>query len=219
VTRRLLLVAAALAVLVSAATAFAASLTVTSSRLTSFSGATSVPTTTCTINPAADSYVSNALLDGNSNFGGATLLHVSGGGTDKRTFLRFDLSSCSPAIPTTAEVKSASLRLVLTTAPGQSRTYAAHLVSASWVEGSITFNNQPGIGTSSGTVVTGTTNGVTLVWTVTADVQAFANTPSSNNGWRIADSDESGVLGSQEGRFASRESASNKPQLVVVYYP
>jgi hypothetical protein len=92
-------------------------------------------------------------------------------------------------------------------------------VSASWAEGTITWNNQPGVGTSSGTVVTGTTNGATLVWTVTSDVQAFANTPSSNNGWRIADTDESGLIGSQEGRFASRESASNKPQLVVVYYP
>ena len=213
--RKLLVIAAASVVLVSAATAFAASLTVTSSRLTSFSGATSVPTSTCTLNPSADSYVSDGLLEGNSNFGGATTLQVSGGSTDKRTFVRFDLASC---LPSTAEIKSATLRLVLTTAPGQNRTYETTRVSASWAEGSITWNNQPGVGVSSGTVATGTTSGVTREWTVSSDVQAFTNGTATNNGWRIADTDESGLLGSQEGRFGSRESAS-KPEIVVVYYP
>jgi hypothetical protein len=214
VTRKFLAIAAALALLCCAATAFAASLTVNSSRLTSFSVATTVPTSTCTRNPSADSYVSNGLLQGDSNFGGATELHVSGGGTDKRTFVHFDLS----CLPSTAEVKSAKLRLVLSTAPGQSRTYVANRVSASWVEGSITWNNKPAVGVSSGNVVTGTTNGVTLEWTVTSDVQAFANGSATNNGWQIADTDESGLVGSQEGRFGSRESAS-KPEVVVVYYP
>jgi hypothetical protein len=214
VSRKLLAVAAAFAVLFSAATAFAASLTVNSSRLTSFTGATTVPTSTCTRNPTADSYVSNGLFQGDSNFGGETTLQVSGGGTDKRTFVRFDLS----CLPSTAEVKSAKLRLVLSTAPSQSRTYVANRVSASWVEGSITWNNAPAVGVSSGNVATGTTNGVTLEWTVTTDVQAFANGSATNNGWRIADTDESGIITSQEGRFASRESAS-KPEVVVIYYP
>ena len=214
-SRKLLLVAAALTVFVSAATAFAASLTVTPSRLTSFSGATSVPTSTCTLNPAADSYGSNGLLQGDTNFGGATELHVSGGATDKRTFVRFNLASC---LPSTAEIKSAKLRLTLSTAPGQSRTYAAHRVSASWAEGSITWNNQPAIGVSSGTLATGTTNGVILEWTVTSDVQAFTNGTATNNGWRIADTDESGLLSSQEGRFGSREGTA-KPEVVVIYYP
>jgi hypothetical protein len=213
--RRLILVAVAVAIPVAAVSAFATSLLVTSSRLTSFSGPTSVPTTTSPFGAAADSYVSNALLEGGSNFGGATQLHVSGGGTDKRSFVRFNLAS----VPSTAEVKSATLRLVLTTAPSASRTYAAHRVSASWVEGSITWNNQPAVGVSSGTVATGTTNGVTLQWTVTSDVQAFVNGSASNHGWRISDTDESGVLGSQEGRFGSREAATNRPELVVVYYP
>jgi hypothetical protein len=218
VSRRVLLVAAAVVVLGSAATAFAASLTVTSSKLTSFSGATSVPTSTCTINPAADSYVSNGLLQGDSNFGTATELHVSGGATDKRTFARFAVIGAG-CVPSGAEVKSAKLRFVLTTAPGQSRTYVANRVSASWAEGTITWNNQPAVGVSSGNVVTGTTTGVTLEWTVTTDVQAFASGTATNNGWRIADTDESGLVGSQEGRFNSREAASSKPELVVVYYP
>lgn len=213
-SRRLLVVAAAICIVVSATTAFAASLGVSSSRLTSFSGASSAPTSTCTLGAAADSYVSNALLQGGTNFGGATQLHVSGGATDKRSFLRFDLS----CIPSTAEIKSASLRLVLASAPSASRTYAAHRVSASWAEGSITFNNQPGVGASSGTVATGTTNGVTLQWTVTSDVQAFVNGSASNHGWRISDTDESGLISSQEGRFGSRE-GSGSPELVVVFYP
>jgi hypothetical protein len=219
VARRLILVAVAVAIPVAAVSAFATSLAVTSSALTSFSGATSVPTSTCTLGAEHDSYVSNALLQGDTNFGNATELHVSAGGTDKRSFVRFNLASCVPSLPSTSEVKSATLRLVLATAPSQNRTYAAHRVSASWAEGSITWNNQPGIGASSGTVATGTTNGVTLQWTVTSDIQAFANGSATNHGWRIADTDESGLFGSQEGRFGSSEAASNHPQLVVVFYP
>ena len=215
---RIVLVAAAAVVLGSVATAFAASLTVTSSSLTSFSGATSVPTSSCTINPAADSYVSNALLQGDSNFGTATQLHVSAGSTDKRTFARFAVIGAG-CVPSGAEIKSAKLRFVLTTAPGQSRTYVANRVSASWAEGTVTWNNQPAVGASSGNVTTGTTAGVTLEWTVTSDVQAFANGTATNNGWRIADTDESGLIGSQEGRFNSREAAASKPELVVVLYP
>jgi hypothetical protein len=214
VVRRLILLAVAVAVLFGVVSAFATSLPVTSKRLTSFSSPTSVPTSTCSLGADADSYVSNALLQGGTNFGGETELHVSGGGTDKRTFVRFDLS----CIPSTAEVKSAKLRLVLATAPSQSRTYVGHRVSASWAEGSITWDNQPGIGTSIGSVATGTANGVTLEWTVTGDVQAFVNSPASNNGWRIADSDEGALLGSQEGRFGSSEGTGG-PVLEVVFYP
>jgi hypothetical protein len=214
VSRQLLLIAGAICVPVWAATAFAASLTVSSSRLTSYASASSVPTSTCTVGAAADSYVSNALLQTGTNFGGASELHVSGGATDKRSFVRFDLS----CLPSTAEVKSASLRLVLSSAPSQSRTYALHRVSASWAEGSITWSNQPGVGASSGTVSTGTTGGVTLQWTVTSDVQAFVAGSASNNGWRVSDTDESGLLSSQEGRFGSRE-GSGSPELEVVFYP
>ena len=212
--RRLILVAAAVAILLGAAGAFASSLSVTSSRLTSFAGPTSVPTTTCSLGAEADSYVSNAVLQTGTNFGGATELHVSAGATDKRSFVRFDLG----CIPSTAEVKSATLRLVLATAPTANRTYAAHQVSASWAEGSITWSNQPAIGASSGTVATGTTNGVTLQWTVTSEVQAFVNGSATNNGWRIADTDESGILSSQEGRFGSSEGTGG-PALEVVFYP
>jgi hypothetical protein len=214
VARRLILMAAAVAILLGAARGFASTLTVTPSMLTSFSGATSVPTTTCSLGAEADSYVSNALLQGDTNFGAATELHVSGGATDKRTFVRFDLG----CVPSTAEVKSATLRLVLATAPSASRTYAAHQASASWAEAAISWNNQPGIGASSGTVATGTTNGVTLQWTVTSEVQAFVNGSATNNGWRIADTDESGLLSSQEGRFGSSEGTGG-PELEVVFYP
>lgn len=209
---RLLVVAAVACVAVSGA-AFAASLGVSSARLTSFAAASSVPTSTCSLDAAADAHVSNALLEGGSNFGNAAELHVSGGGTDKRSFVRFDVSSC---VPSTAEVKSASLRLFLVDAPSSSRTYAAHGVTASWAEGSVTWDNQPGVGSSSGTVPTGTTDGVTLSWTVTSDVQSFVT--GSNDGWRISDTNESGLLSSQEGRFGSSEGA-NGPTLEITYYP
>jgi hypothetical protein len=184
------------------------------------SASTSVPTTTCTLAAAADTYADGALLAASSNFGTAATLAVR---TDtlgnKRSFVRFDTTACASF--SSADVKSARLELYLATAPAASRTYTVHRVTASWAETSLTWNNQPGVaGSASDSVATGTTNGDVLTWSVTADVQGFVNGTFTNQGWRIADSAEGAVL-AREGLFASREAgtATQRPRLVVTYYP
>jgi hypothetical protein len=71
---------------------------------------------------------------------------------------------------------------------------------------------------ASASVSTGTTNGVTLQWTLTSDVQGFVNGTFTNFGWMVRDSTESAAV-AREGRFRSKESAGPDPQLVITYYP
>ena len=205
--------------LIGGAVGFAASLALTPKALAVFTSASSVPISTCTLMSNADTYADGALLSQGSNFGTATQIHVasSGLGGNKRSVVRFNVSSC---IPSGARIKTATLSLFLASAPGASRTHQLTRVTASWGETTLTWSNQPAVaGAATGNVSTGTTNNVTLSWTVLADVQAFAD-GTANNGWRVADSAE-GSLGAQEGQYNSREHAtvSQRPSLAITYYP
>jgi hypothetical protein len=214
----------ALSTIAAGSVAFAASLGVTSNDLTTYTVATTVPISTCTLTSVADTYGDQALLQAGSNFGGATTMSVEssqvlGLGTNKRSFVRFNLASCS--IPAAANVVSGSLRLFLSTAPGATRTYQAFRATASWVETSLTWNNQPGVaGAATATTSTGTTSGVTLSWDVVSDVRSFVSGSVTNNGWRVNDSAESSAP-ARTGTFATREAgtASQRPSLVITYYP
>jgi hypothetical protein len=204
--------------LLGGAVGFAASLALTPKALVVFTSASSVPISTCTLTSSADTYADGAALNQGANFGTATQLHVRSDALgNKRSFVRFNISSC---LPGGARIKTATLSLRLATAPGNSRTHQLHRVTASWGETTLTWSNQPGVAASAtGAVATGTTNNVTLSWTVATDVQAFAD-GTANNGWRVADSAE-GALGAQEGRYSSKEhaAASQRPTLAITYYP
>ncbi len=221
--RRLLLPPLALVpicLLLGGAVGFATSLALTPKRLTIFTSASSISIGSCTLSAsAADTYADGAALSQGSNFGTATQSHVRSDSLgNKRSFVRFDLASCS--IPSGARIETATLSLHLSAAPGANRTYEVRPVSASWAETTLTGSNQPGAaGSATDSVSTGTTNGVTLAWTVVADVQAFVN-GTANNGWRVADAAEDALLG-VEGRFSSREhaTASQRPALQITYYP
>jgi hypothetical protein len=197
---------------------FAASLALTPKNLTVFTSASSVPISSCTLTANADTYADGAVLNQGANFGTATTLHVRSDTLgNKRSFVGFNVSSC---IPSGARIKTATLSLYLSTAPGASRTFQARRVTASWGETTLTWNNQPTVaGSATDSVSTGTTNNVTRSWNVLADVQAFAD-GTANNGWRIADATE-GALGAQQGQFSSREhgTASQRPSLAMTYYP
>jgi hypothetical protein len=201
--------------------ALAASLAITSSNLTTTTIVAGVPISTCTLTSSADSYVDQATLQQGSNFGGATSLQVESSqtvlATNKRSFVKFDLSSCS--IPAVAAVQSATLSVFLSTAPNQSRTWNINRVTAAWTEAGITWSNQPA-STSSTSVTTGTTSNVTLQATVTSDVQSFVSGSQTNNGWRFSDSVENSST-TRNGQFRSREfgTAAQRPTLVVNYYP
>jgi hypothetical protein len=210
-------------VLLGSGVGIAASLGITSGDLTTSTILATVPLSTCTLTPSADSYVDQATLQQGSNFGGVTTLQVESSqtlalvSTNKRSFVKFDLSSCS--IPAAAAVQSATLSAYLSTAPNQNRTWNIGRVTGAWTEGGVTWSNQPA-STNSTSVSTGTTSNVTLQATVTSDVQSFVSGSLTNNGWRFSDSVENSSS-VRNGQFRSREfaTASQRPSLVINYYP
>lgn len=214
--RRLLAVGIALPALAVVAIASAASLSASSARLTTDEVGT------CTAAPAADAYVDQLLPQAGSSFGTAQTLSVrSRAAANRRAFVRFDLSSCG--ITGSVNVTGAELRLVLTTAPGSSRTHALHAVTGGWTEAS-TWNDQPSVAaTATASAATGTTAGATVTWTsstLVADVQAWVDGTTTNNGWRISDSAEGAVV-SVTAAYGAREhaTATSRPLLVVTYEP
>jgi hypothetical protein len=224
VSLRALVVVTALSALLASGVGFAAALAITPRALTVYTSPDTVPISTCTLTaPVADTYAHEGSSGG--NFGTATTLHVRSAVVlvvipdNKRSFVRFDLSSCS--IPSSARVETARLKLFLSTAPGQNRTFQVHRVTAPWGETTLTWGNQPSVaGSVTSSVGTGTTSNVYLEWDVLADVRAFVDGTLTDNGWRVKDSTESS--GSAfEGRFNSREhaTAAQRPSLVVTYYP
>jgi hypothetical protein len=196
---------------------------VTSARLTTWRAATTVPITTCTLTASADSYV---MQDDDSNFGSAPQLDVQSHQTtlliittnrNRRAFVKFDLSSCS--IPSNAEVETATLRVFLSSAPSQSRTWNIDRVTGGWTEDAITWSSQPAA-TGSTSVTTGTTSNVALQATVTSDVAEFVSGAQTNDGWRFSDSVENSST-QRLGEMAARESGteSQRPTLIIDYYP
>lgn len=209
--------------LLGGAVGFAASLALTPKGLTVFTSASSVPISTCTLTPAADTYADQG--SSGSNFGTATALHVRSAVTllvlanNARSFARFDLSSCS--IPASARVVTAKMKLFMSTAPSASRTYQVHRLTQSWGETTLDWGNQPtAAGTATASAATGTTSNVTIEWDVLTDVSGFVAGTTTNQGWRIKDATESSGT-AREGRFSAREHAtvSQRPSLVITYYP
>ena len=204
-------VISALGVVVVAA---AAPLTATSSQLLAQTVVATVPITTCTLAPSADTYSDLGAQ------GTATTLRVrSLLALNMRAFVRFDTASCS--IPAVARLKAGAFRLVIATAPASSRTYDVHRVTAAWTEAGLTSLNQPGTAaTATTSLATGTSAGVTLTADVLADVSAYVAGAATNNGWRVKDRTEDAIA-SAETQFGSRENAtpSVRPSLVITYYP
>jgi hypothetical protein len=213
--RRTIVLCALGAALGAGVVAWAAPLTTSAAPLMARTVVGPVPITTCTLAPNADTY-----SDGGTAQGTATTLHVrSQLALNKRTYVQFDVASCS--IPAVARLKTGSFNLVITTASGSSRTYDVHRVTAAWTEAGLTVLAQPAtVGTATASVVTGTTGGVTLAADILADVSAYVTGTATNYGWRMKDRTEDG-LSSVETRFGSRENATAalRPALVVTYYP
>jgi hypothetical protein len=211
-----LVVGVVIALLAGTGVALAAPVALTSARLTVSTSASTVQPTTCTlVAAAADSYVNQQ--SAGSNQGNATTLDVRAAPNGiRRTFVRFDLGTCS--IPASALVTTADLMLFMYDAPPASRTYLAHRVTGAWTETGVTWANQPAtVAAATASVTTGTTANVTRTWDVTADVQAFVD-GTTNLGWRLRDETESAPV--RLGSFRSTEhgNASERPVLEVTYY-
>lgn len=210
--RALVAVLVALTVM-AAGTAFAASLTVTSSKLTGWSSPTAVVCTpaTVTASASADSYVDQDNASG--NFGTLTFMRVRaqglalGIGSNARALVRFTL----PATPDLCTVTQARLRLYASSSDA-GRTLQALRVTASWVETTTTWNNQPA---TTGTAATVASGSGYREWTVTSQVTSMYS--GANNGFLIRDSAESPLLASHIQEFNSRTAANNTPELVITF--
>lgn len=211
---------------------FAAGLSITSQRLT--------PYRTCTITatPATATSVTDASVrqgSATANFGTSTTNNVAtGSAANRRLYVRFDLTACSPAIPSTATVRLATLRLYATALPATCRTVNIFRVTSTWTETGITWTNQP-FGTTvnnpAGSSATDTFGAGTPVGcenrttgtylsgaNPTIDVAAFVAGTATNFGWMLRDDVEgSGTTYTQTLSAKELGAVAQAPQLIVTY--
>lgn len=209
----------------------AASLSLTSQNFTPYRTCTitATPTTTTAV---TDTTAQQATPAG--NFGALTTLTVSSGvNVNQRIYLRFNLTACSPAIPASATVRLATVRLYMTAVPAACRILDLFPPTAAWVETTLTWNNQP-FGTTlnnpptasrTGTFNVGTpvgcqnqVAGYVLGGTVTSDVAKFVAGTATNFGWMIRD-DTEGSATTRTATFSAKElgTVAQEPQLVITY--
>ena len=191
---------------------------------------TATPSSTSVV---ADTWVNQQ--NQNQNLGSSTSLSVQtrSGDRNQRVYVNFDITACDPRIPSTATVRSATLRLFLTALPSACRTYDVFRVTSAWGETSITWNTQP-FGTSSNNPPTAQRTTTTTIgagcanssnnayvtgWNVTADVQAFVSEVQGLHGWMIRDNLENDTGGGITVTFAAKEAglSTRAPQLLIVY--
>jgi hypothetical protein len=231
---RWLVAAVALAAMIPT-TAMAASLSVSSAKLTVVRTCVLTATSGSSL-AAADSGVRQA--SPTSNFGTGTSADVRSQTTsNRRVYIRFDLTRCNPVIPSTATVNVATLRLYVTGIPTGTtcRTDDIFAVASSWSESAITWNNQPfgtalnnpasgqrtdelTIGPASAACDNTTSNRYVTGWSVTNDVGHFVAGTVTNNGWMIRD-DAEGSATSRAATYSMSDAGvlAQSPQLVVTY--
>lgn len=229
----MLLLAAAIATVFSVAVAHAAALTTTSQSLTPYRTCTllATPSTTTSV---LDASVRQA--SATSNFGTQTTNNVaSANAGNRRLYVKFDLAACSPAIPSTAVVRTATLRNYLSAIPSAvCRTVDIFRVTATWAEATITWNNQPfgatinnpASGSATDAFAVGSAAGCANASTgayatgavVTTDVAAFVAGTATNFGWMLRD-DVEGSATAYTSTMSAKElaTAAQAPELVVTY--
>jgi hypothetical protein len=210
----------------------AASISLTSQALTPYR------TCTLTATPATATVETDTTArqgSATSNFGTLTTLTVSSASAaNQRTYLRFDLTRCSPAIPATAIIRLATLRLFVSALPAVCRTVDLFRSTATWTEAGLTWNNQPfgaainnpATASRTGTFDVGTpvgcqnrtNNSYVVGGTVTTDVAAFVAGSSTNFGWMLRD-DVEGSATARTTTFSAKNlgTAAQGPQLVITY--
>jgi hypothetical protein len=210
---------------------FAASLSFTSQAFT--------PYRTCVLNgtpatttAAVDASVRQATAT--TNFGTSTTNDIaSASAANRRLYIRFDLTQCVPAIPASATIRLATLRMYVTALPAACRTVDIFRVTATWTEAAITWNNQPfgtainnpASGSATDTFAAGTpagcqnltANAYVVGALVTSDVAAFVG-GTANFGWMLRD-DVEGSATARTQTYSAKNlgTASQAPQLVVTY--
>jgi hypothetical protein len=209
----------------------AASLSLTSQGFTPYRTCT-LTATPSTMTSIIDSTVKQA--SATTNFGTATTNSVSSASAaNQRLYIKFDLTQCSPAIPSSATVRLATMRIYMSAIPAACRTIDIFAATTSWTEAAITWNNQP-FGTTLNNPASGSRTDSFDVGTpagcanqaagyvtgaeVTTDVSAFVAGTTTNNGWMLRDDVESSAT-ARTATFSAKNlgTLAQTPQLVVTY--
>ena len=162
--------------------------------------------TSCTVdasfNSIADTWADESKL--NNTFGTNTVMLVRSwqSAKDGRSFVEFDVSS----IPAGSTINTATLTLCATKVPSSTRTIDLHRITASWVETTLNWSNQPGVAGSVTDSATTPGSPACMTWDVAADVQLWIY-GTANEGWRAKDSVE-GQGTKYITEFATRENGT-----------
>jgi hypothetical protein len=216
-----------------ARTGSAASLSVSSQGFTPYRTCT-LTGSTATATTVIDASVRQA--SATTNFGTSTTNDIaSQSAANRRLYVRFDLSLCSPAIPSSATIRLATLRLFATVLPAAvCRTVDVFRVTSTWTEAAITWNSQPfgttinnpasgsradsfNVGTLAGCQNLGA-NAYIVGADLTAEVAAFVAGTATNFGWMLRDDAEGNATAltfTSSGKNLG--TASQGPQLVITY--
>ena len=171
----------------------------------------------CTIEPTEDSLVYE--LSPDTNYATLTTIRTASR-TNRimRAFLTFTASSC-PGLTSSSIVLSAQLRMYINGAPTVNRDHDLKRVDASWVESTITWNNQPAVSnTVTDSIGIRTTSGVYVTYNGTSDVEAWVAGELPNYGWRISDNGE-GTSTQYQTRYRSRDhsNTAQQPKLTILH--
>ncbi|MES1247590.1 MAG: DNRLRE domain-containing protein [Actinomycetota bacterium] len=211
--KKILLLGVVATIAIGTATGFAATLSVGSNHL--WAGTQSLTKATCTLTgttQSVDTYVNQA--SANTSYGTTTTMLVQpNSGSEKRALITFDLSKCSPTIPTTGGADTATLALHVTSAPTRSRTLTLWRATSSWSSTS-TWNTQPSLASSSTTTFASGTTASTINVPVTVDADDIIK-GSTNYGWVVTD--EGSTAAGDTTTFATSNSTTNKPVLTINY--
>lgn len=211
---RLVAVVAVSATLANVSVAHAATVWLTSNKLTTHTSALEIPpqSHTVTFEAVADAFVRESCggtSDGTTNFGRETELEVASAETcpDARALVRFDIGDLPKGI---VNITRAALTLDCVTEPESPPTYQAFRVSSAWDEMTVTFATQPAESGAPANI-----DRCADDWDVTGDVRAFYDGTEANFGWLLRDRDEADPSNPVT-QWASRESGV-PPRLVVTY--
>jgi hypothetical protein len=158
------------------------------------------------ITPLGDTYTNSAAAT--TNYGSQKTLNVDA--AKEITYVQFNLAS----IPTGASISQATLKLYVNTVV-TAGAFELYAVNGPWTESGLSYSIAPALGAvidSNVPITTADKNQYILI-PMTATVQEWLTTPSSNNGIALV------AVGSFNATFDSKETAttSHPPELDIVF--
>jgi N-acetylneuraminic acid mutarotase len=167
------------------------------------------------LNATEDSWVNQALMYADTNYGSDTSLYNQQRTSQaRRALIQFGLT----AIPSGSVINSATLEMYATSATGNPQINL-HRVTSSWTESGVTWNNQPSYDAAIVSSLTSSGTGW-KVWDVKSLIEGYLNGTYTNDGFLLKCNTETGTT-TMNKVFASRENSntSQRPVLRINYTP